>query len=176
MKNYNLLFVILGVLGLFFGKYYWNEQLTPEADQLVLLSDSIRIVDIDVEELTSIDWTGANGRRQVIQKVDAIWHYAGMEAVDYISFHSYLTGLVNAIGYTFDTRSSIDGLTAQEKLTLYGNTMKAPTIITTYLSKDPLKPVLIHSSANSETVFTSDSIGLYKIIFSDLRQFWPNGQ
>lgn len=135
-----------------------------------------KLVHTDADQLTSIEWTGANGRRQVIQKEDGQWYYAGMEAVDSTAFKTYLAGLVNASGSTFSDRSSTQGLTLVETLTLKGTDMPQPTIISTFQSQDTLRPYLIHSTANPQTVFTSDTMGVYKTVFAHLRKFWPDGQ
>ncbi|HSF89961.1 MAG TPA: hypothetical protein VLA46_11120, partial [Saprospiraceae bacterium] len=92
------------------------------------------------------------------------------------SFMTYLGMLVNAQGTTFSDRTSTQGLTLAEKLTLYGNNMTEPTIISVFHNTDTIAPFLIHSTDNPEAIFNSDSTGLYKKIFSDLRQFWPDGQ
>ncbi len=99
-----------------------------------------------------------------------------MEAVDSTSFTTYLGGLVNAQGTTFSELTSTQGLTLAEKLTLFGNNMNEPTIISAFHSPDTIAPFLIHSTANPDALFNSDSTGLFKKIFSDLRQFWPDGQ
>jgi hypothetical protein len=54
--------------------------------------------------------------------------------------------------------------------------MLEPTVLSAFTGQDTLAPFLIHSSANPVAVFYSDSLGLYKRIFADLRQFWPDGQ
>ena len=135
-----------------------------------------KLVHTDADQLTSIEWTGANGRKQVIQKEDGQWYYAGMEAIDSTAFKTYIAGLVNATGSTFSERSSTQGLTLVETLTLKGDAMPQPTVITSYQNQDTLRPYLIHSTANPQTIFTSDTIGIYKKVFTDLRKFWPDGQ
>jgi hypothetical protein len=135
-----------------------------------------KVVKSDVADLTALEWLNASGSKQKIQKEDGAWYYAGMEALDSAAFNSYLVGLVNAQGTTFSDRTSTQGLTLAEKLTLFENNMNQPTIISAFHSPDTLAPFLIHSSANPDALFNSDSTGLYKKIFTDLRQFWPDGQ
>jgi uncharacterized protein DUF4340 len=135
-----------------------------------------KLVKSAAEDLTSVDWTNASGIKQKIQKEDGAWYYAGMEAVDSTKFNNYLSTLVNAQGAEFSDLTSTQGLTLVEQLTLYGNNMAAPTTISAFHSQDTLAPFLIHSSANQEAIFTSDSTGLYKSVFLNLRQFWPDGQ
>lgn len=135
-----------------------------------------KLVKNTVEDLTSLAWSDPSGRKQVIQKEDSIWYYAGMEAVDSTGFQNYLSSLVNVQGASFSELTSTQGLILTEQLTIYGNNMASPTIISAYQSSDQLAPYLVHSSANPEAIFTSDSTGIYKRIFGDLRQFWPDGQ
>jgi len=135
-----------------------------------------QLVKVSQEDLTSIEWIGNNQPKQVITKEDGLWHYAGMEAVDSAQFNTYLTGLVSAQGSEFSDLSSTMGLTLLEKVTLTGNNMIDPTVITAFAAQDTLKPFLISSSVNPGAVFKSDSNGLYKKIFLDLRPFWPNGK
>lgn len=135
-----------------------------------------KLVKSDAADLTALEWVNATGVKQKIQKEDNAWYYAGMEAVDSASFNTYLGGLVNAQGTTFSDLTSPQGLTLAEKLTLFGNNMNQPTIITAFHNPDTVAPFLIHSTANPEALFNSDSSGLYKKIFTDLRQFWPDGQ
>ena len=135
-----------------------------------------RLVKSATEDLTSVEWIGASGVKQKIQKDDGAWYYAGMEAVDSTKFSTYLSGLVNAQGADFSDLTSTQGLTLVEQLTLYGNNMAAPTTISAFQSQDTLAPYLIHSTANQEAIFASDATGLYKRVFGDLRQFWPDGQ
>ncbi len=135
-----------------------------------------KIVKAGQDDLTAVAWTGNGKPKQVIQKEDGTWNYAGMEAVDSTKFKSYLSGLVNAQGSEFSEMKSPAGLPELEQVSLTGNNMPEPTVITAYAVQDTLKPFLITSSAIPDAVFKSDSNGLYKKIFLDLRPFWPNGK
>ena len=135
-----------------------------------------KLVKAAQDDLTLIEWTGNGSSKQAISKEDGVWNYAGMEAVDSAKFKTYLTGLVNAQGNEFSDLKSTAGLSLIEKVTLTGNNMTEPTVISAYAAQDTLKPFLIASSANPDAVFKSDSNGLYKKIFLDLRPFWPNGK
>jgi len=135
-----------------------------------------KLVSASMVDLALLEWMGNNQQKQAISKEDGAWYYAGMEAVDSTKFDSYLNSLVSAQGNEFSELKSPAGLTSLEKLTLTGNNMTEPTVITAYASQDTLKPFLITSSVNPDAVFKSDSNGLYKQIFLDLRPFWPNGK
>lgn len=134
------------------------------------------IVNIDPDDLSKLEWINATGRKETLQKEDGVWHYAGMEAVDSTKMKSYLTTLTNSRGSEFANENPVSGKTAFEKLTLYGNNMVQPIVISAYENNDALKPFLIHSSINPDAVFLSDSMGIYKQVFADIRQFWPDGQ
>jgi len=135
-----------------------------------------KLVKASMDDLTLLEWTGANQPKQAIQKDNGAWYYAGMEAVDSTKFKTYLTGLVNAQGAEFSELKNTNGLSLLEQVKLNGNNMTEPTVISAYAAQDTLKPFLIASSANPDAVFKSDSNGLYKKIFLDLRPFWPNGK
>lgn len=134
-----------------------------------------KLVNVQAEDLSTIEWIESAGRKEIIQKEDGVWHYAGMEAVDSIAFHTYLTALVNTQGIDFSNMTSAENLALVEKITLFGNNMTAPVILSAYASADAAKPFLIHSSSNPQAYFTSDSAGIYKSFFTDLRFFFPNG-
>ncbi len=131
------------------------------------------LVHVNPEDLTSLEWTNTSGKKEVIVKEDGIWHYAGMEKVDSFAFASYLTTLVNIQGSELSEHSTSGGLILVEKLTLYGNSMRAAISISAYRNPDSLTIWLIHSSDHPEAYFLSDSSGNYKRIFSDLTDFWP---
>ena len=134
------------------------------------------IVNTDANDLSKLEWMDANGRKEALQNEEDVWYYAGMEAVDSVKMKSYLASLVNSRGAEFADENSISGKTAIEKLTLYGNNMVQPIVISAYNNRDALKPFLIHSSLNPDAVFLADSMGIYKQVFADIRQFWPDGQ
>ncbi|HJW30986.1 MAG TPA: DUF4340 domain-containing protein [Saprospiraceae bacterium] len=134
-----------------------------------------KLVKVKEDDLTSIEWTD-NQKKQTIQKADGAWHYAGMEKLDSTAFKNYLSELANAQGSEFSDLKSTAGLNLAEKVTLYGNNMVEPTVISAYMASDTLKPYLITSSAIPDAIFKSDAKGLYKRIFSDLRPFWPGGK
>lgn len=135
-----------------------------------------QLLDVKPEDVTKLEWTNASGKKQVLQKDNGAWYYAGMEALDSTKFNGYLSSLIGAQGTAFSDLTSTDGLTLAESLTIYGNNMPAPTIISAFSQTDTLSPFLIHSTFNPQAIFKSDSSGLYKRVFADLRQFWPDGQ
>ena len=135
-----------------------------------------QLLSVKPEDVTKLEWSNALGNKQVMQKEDGAWYYAGMEALDSTKFNALLSALVSAQGSSFSDLNSTEGLTLAEKLTITGNNMSQPTIISAYAQADTLSPFLIHSTFNPMSIFKSDSVGLYKRIFADLRQFWPDGQ
>ena len=149
-----------------------------QASQLEEVATSIneKLVNIAAEDLTSIVWMDRAGRKEVIQKEDNQWHYAGMERVDSVAFEQYLKVLSNIEGKQKGDLQSIQNTELVEILTLYGNTMNDPVAITVLKNRDAENQYLILSSVLKESIFISDSAGIYRYIFKDLRQFWPNGQ
>lgn len=146
--------------------------LNPQFDQF----RDRRLIRGNTEDLTSIEYADSFGNKKVIQKLDGQWHYAGIEAIDSASFQSYLTGLVNVQGSSFSDLTSTQGLQLIEKLSVQGNNM-SPTVISAYDLTDTIPGnYILHSTANPDALFVSDSSGIYGQIFIDLRQFWPHGQ
>jgi hypothetical protein len=135
-----------------------------------------KLVNSGAEDLSSLEWMDASGNKKVLQKENGLWYYAGMEALDSSAINQYLNSLTSTQGIEFSDLSSTAGLDLREKLTLYGNNMVDPTVISAFISQDTIKPFLIHSTVNPDAVFYSDSSGIYKRIFGDLRQFWPDAQ
>ena len=134
------------------------------------------LVKADVNDLSKLDWTNSAGRKEAIVKEDGEWHYAGMEKIDSSRIQPYLQMLVNVKGVEFSELTSTEGLQNVERLTITGNNMIESIVISAYGHSDTTKPFLIHSSVNPDALFLSDSVGIYKRIFGDLRQFWPDGQ
>lgn len=130
----------------------------------------------NAEDLLKIEWNDASGRKEILSKEDGVWHYAGMEAVDSSRMQTYLQTLFAARGSEFSEHTAVSGLPLIEKIILYGNNMLDPVTISAYSDQDSLRPYLIHSSQNPDAIFLSDSSGLYKQVFTELRQFWPHGQ
>jgi hypothetical protein len=135
-----------------------------------------QLLSVNSEDVTRLEWSNAAGNRQVLQKEEGAWYYAGMEALDSTRFDAFLSALVAAQGTSFSDLSTTEGLTVAEQLTITGNNMSQPTIISAYIQADTLSPFLIHSTFNPMSIFNSDSTGLYKRVFADLRQFWPDGK
>ena len=130
-----------------------------------------KLIDVAAVDLTLLEWMSSAPPKKKIQKDNGVWYFAGMEAVDTTAFDAYLNSLVSVQGSDFSDLTSIQGLTLTEQLTLYGNNLAEPTVVSAFMATDTTTDFLIHSTANPETVFTSDSAGLYKRIFGDLRPF-----
>jgi hypothetical protein len=135
-----------------------------------------KLVKAKAEDIDALDLVDASGQKHGFRRIHGIWYFAGMEELDSTAFSGYIDGLVSAQGSAFSQLTSTQGLQPLESLTLSGNNMYESTVISVYAGDDPLMHHLIHSSANKESIFLSDSTGLYKKIFRDLRQFSPYGQ
>lgn len=134
------------------------------------------LINVAAADLTALEWVGPSGQKKTLTKEGQAWYFAGMQAVDSVKFVNYLNQLIGTNGVYFSDLTSVQGYTLAEQLTLQGNQLPSPITITAYDSRDTLKPFLIHSSVNPDAVFTSDTVGIYKRIFGDLRQFWPDGK
>lgn len=134
-----------------------------------------RLVELEVSSLTALEWQGTNGWRHKIEKEDGIWYYAGMEALDSADFNAYLYVLVHTEGPSRVDFSSRKGLELAEQLTLFGTDMAAPTVIRAY-TQEGKSQLLIHTSAHADALYPTDSAGVYKQVFTDLKKFFPDGQ
>ncbi len=155
----------VGFVGLFLSSCFLKKENSSSLDY--------HLVKSNMEDISGVEWTNAAGKKQIIQKEQGHWYYAGMEEVDSSKFTTYLHSVINAQGAAFSELATTESLTMMEKLTLYGSNMVAPAVITAYKSNDLVNSWLIHSTANTEFIFLSDSSGIYKQIFSNLTEFWP---
>ncbi len=135
-----------------------------------------KLLKADANDLTKLEWNDASGNKQVFQKDGTLWHNGSATPLDTNAIKQYLKSLAMTQGTEFSQLTSTTGLNLIEELSVNGNNMVEPTVISAYASQDAAKPFLIHSSVNPDAVFVSDTVGIYKRIFKDLRQFWPHGK
>lgn len=86
---------------------------------------------------------------------------------------NYLTALRNISGETFaDDFDEVQGSKdLYQILTLKGKTITEPFVITCYRDTNRTLPFIIQSNQNKEAFFASDSNGIYKQIFSNIKKF-----
>ena len=92
------------------------------------------------EDILALDWSNQNGNKQSLRKEKNVWYYAGMEAVDSSKIATYLSALVASQGRMFSELESTQGLSILEQLSVSGNNMIAPVVLSAYASQDTLKP------------------------------------
>jgi hypothetical protein len=118
---------------------------------------------ITAGDLTKITLEGL-GEVATVTKTDSVWRYpSGME-VDSAAMASYLNTVRSVTGSTF-VNSRNDAGERIKLLKMDGNNMAAPIEIVCYASQDTSHHFVIHSSANEEGYFFSDSSGIYSRFF-----------
>lgn len=121
------------------------------------------LTSINAGDLTRITLEG-EGDATTVVKTDSVWRYpSGME-VDSAAITSYLNTVRSVTGSTF-VNSRNDAGERLKLLKMEGNNMAAPIEIVCYTSQDTSHHFVIHSSANEEGYFFSDSSGIYSRFF-----------
>lgn len=130
------------------------------------------ILSLQKDDLRQISLTYADGQVASIAKddVDGRWYFAGMEAVDSTLMSQYLNGLTNVTSSEFYDAAAPPVDQLQQKIEFTGNNFIAPMVVECYASADTSKPFIIHSSANADNYFLSDSAGGYSRVFGKVNQ------
>lgn len=105
-----------------------------------------------------------SGDNSVILKSDSLWRDPSGLQVDSASVASYLSTVQSVTGGTFiNTKSDVGE--RLKTLKIEGNNLPESVTINCYVSQDTSHHFVIHSSANSEGYFFSDSNGIYSRFF-----------
>lgn len=138
-------------------------------DSLPKGNNGINLIHADANEFSSITWTDRASAIHVINKADSEWYYAGMEKLDKQKIEAYLMKLAALRGS--DTINEYLIRPADEKIIIEGTGLMKPIIISVHGPES--NRYLLHSTHAPEISFISDSSGLYKQIFSNLKALWP---
>ena len=95
------------------------------------------------------------------------WQIDGQAAIDSTTMDQYLSALSNLNGQEFLDHLDPGNLQAEGQLSITADNSSGITL-TSYLNPDAENSFVIHSSANPDAYFQSDSSGIYKRIFLDL--------
>lgn len=99
--------------------------------------------------------------------------FAGSQLLDSMKVENYLNILRNLPGSEF--ADDFDELNAgqypRQQLTISGNNMEEPFLVTVYQDTTRGKPFVIRSSYNTDTYFASDSSGIYSKLFRPVEEF-----
>jgi len=122
----------------------------------------------EVARLNATDLTNLtmeeNGQTISMMRPDSVWRYSDGMQVDSLAVSGYVTGLGSVNGAKFAQGKAAAG-SRVSSLQISGNNMGAPVSIECYTSIDTSHHFVIHSSANQEGYFYSDSSGIYDRIF-----------
>lgn len=123
-----------------------------------------QLVKLNREDVLKITQT-MGGEAYAISKnpADGLWYLGGMEQLDSTTAAQYIGQITNVFGSEF-----ADGEPAGEPvrvLEIMANNLVSPVILSCYSVVDTSRPFVVHSSANPENWFASDSAGLYTRLF-----------
>lgn len=101
------------------------------------------------------------------------WTVNGEMPLDSTKVGGYLNVLRNISGTEFaDDFDELQSSNYEYKtLTIKGNNILDPFVVTCYRDTSREKPYIIHSNVNNEAYFASDSAGVYKRLFKDVADF-----
>ena len=122
------------------------------------------LTSINAGDLTRITLEGDGGGGATLVKSDSVWRYPSGAEVDSAAIASYLNTVRSVTGSSF-VNSRNDAGQRIKLLKMEGNNMAAPIEIICYTSQDTSHHFVIHSSANEEGYFFSDSTGIYSRFF-----------
>jgi hypothetical protein len=110
--------------------------------------------------------------RQVfnVVKIPTAWTIDGTQPLDSMKVENYLNTFRNFNGVNFidNIDPSAIAQLPKQSLRLEGNNLIAPINITVYQDASRPMPFIIHSTANPDAYFASDSTGIYSQIVQDV--------
>jgi hypothetical protein len=124
----------------------------------------------DVREVAVVE----NGLKTAVSKgaLDSHWYRNGMEQLDSTKAAQYIGQITNVMGSEFvDSPATGDPVKSFE---ISANNQMTPLRVDCYLQADSTKPFVLHSSANPEAWFASDSSGIYQRIFVKFEELLNN--
>lgn len=118
---------------------------------------------VNTDDLTRFTWD-EDGVSLIAQRADSIWVDDMGTVIDSASITSFISGLGMVRGATFINGQQDIGEKIKT-LTMEGNNMVEGIEVNCYVSADSSHHFVIHSSANEEGYFFSDSTGIYDRLF-----------
>jgi hypothetical protein len=122
------------------------------------------VLAINMADITKIS-VEESGQTSTVMKPDSVWKDGAGIPVDSTAMANYLSTLASISGTTF-VNSQADLGNRLKTLKIDGNNMLSGVEINCYASIDTSHHFVIHSSANQEGYFFSDSSGIYNRLFT----------
>ncbi len=121
-------------------------------------------------EITSFEYRLEDTTIQ-FQKTPEGWATDGLQ-LDSMKVENYLNVLRNLPGSTFadDFDELSTGRYPQQQLTISGNNIEEPFLVTVYQDTTREKPFIIRSNYNPDAYFSSDSSGVYSKLFKPVKE------
>ncbi len=120
-----------------------------------------QLLSLNSDDVTKIDLQ-QNGSILSYQKLGTQWQDESGASIDSSKMVTYLNNIRTINGGTFANNPEGEMGDKTNTLTIAGNNMTAPVQINVYTSLDTSQHFVIHSSANDEGYFFSDSSGIYQ--------------
>lgn len=107
---------------------------------------------------------------QSLQKGPSGWVSGTGAALDSSKVATYLTGISNSAGQEFvdDFNASQIAPEQTQRMTITGNNLIQPIVLTAYQRADAENPYVIHSSLNPDAYFASKADGIYAKLFQSV--------
>ena len=107
-----------------------------------------------------------NNKEYLLIKSNDQWSLNGT-SLDSTVITTYINSLANTFGSTFADNVSLEKTNPTHTLSVFGNNLNEPIELVCYPPGEESQ-FTIFSSQNAESLFSSDSTGVYKRIFGDL--------
>ncbi len=127
-----------------------------------------QILTIKPTDITQIS-INSQGIVQTYSKLGNTWSSDGTP-IDSTQMATYLNGIQYLTGSDFIDDFNVSQATSQryKTLSLEGNNIGEPILVTAYRDTTRTPPYIIHSSINSDGYFSSDENGVYEKLFKKL--------
>ena len=120
-----------------------------------------QITSVNSEDITRIS-LDATGVQRSYQKTGTVWQDESGNPIDSAKMVSYLNNIRSVMGVTFADDPSSQVGDKLNTLRIEGNNMSGPLEVNIYSAQDTSQQFVVHSSANTEGYFYSDSSGVYQ--------------
>lgn len=119
-----------------------------------------QITSLNSEDITRITLDASNAQKSY-QLAGTTWQDESGNLIDSAKMVTYLNNIKSVMGVTFADDQAAQG-TKVSTLRIEGNNMAGPLEVNVYTAQDTSQQFVVHSSANAEGYFYSDSAGVYK--------------
>ena len=120
-----------------------------------------QITSLNSEDITRITLEATDAQKSY-QLSGAEWQDESGDPIDSAKMVTYLNNIKSVMGITFADDPTTQMGDKVSTLRIEGNNMSGPLEVNVYTAQDTSQQFVVHSSANTEGYFYSDSSGVYK--------------